>query len=117
MELVEAVRERRLASPADRHPLGWVLRARRSEAQCLNTSTLLGDYDRGECDDAHRRAELLSLAYHRAVAQLLEDGIVRDEIVDPKELLCRVANLPLDRRHQDHARSLLESVIAKASKE
>ena len=78
VELVEAVRERRLASPDDRHPLGAVLRARRSEAQRLNTSTLLEDYDRGDGDEAHRRAELLSLAYHRAIAQLLNDGILRD---------------------------------------
>lgn len=78
VELVEAVRERRLASLDDRHPLGAVLRARRSEARHMDTSTLLGHHDRSDSDDAHRRAELLSLAYHRAVAQRLDDGIVRD---------------------------------------
>lgn len=78
VELVEAVRERRLTSPDDRHPLGSVLRARRSEAQRLDTATLLGNYDRGDGDEAHRRAELVSLAYHRAIAQRLNDGIVRE---------------------------------------
>jgi uncharacterized protein YbaR (Trm112 family) len=78
VELVEAVRERSLASPDDRHPLGSVLRTRRSEAQRLDTSRLVGTYDRGDRDEPHRRAELLSLAYHRAIAQRLDDCIVRD---------------------------------------
>jgi hypothetical protein len=78
VELVEAVRERRLASPDDRHPLGSVLRARRCEAQRLDTSTLLRHDDRSDSGDAHRRAVLLSLAYHRAVAQRLNKSIVRD---------------------------------------
>jgi hypothetical protein len=78
VELVEAVHERRLASPDDRHSLAAVLRARRSEARRLDTLTLLGHHDCSDGDEAHRRAELLSLAYHRAVAQRLDDGIVRD---------------------------------------
>lgn len=76
VELIEAVRERRLANPDDRHPLGSVLRARRSEAQRLHTSSLLGCADHG--DGGHRRAELRSLAYHRAVAQHLDERVVRD---------------------------------------
>ncbi len=77
VELVEAVRERRLANPDDRHPLGSVLRARRSEAQRLDPSTLLEHHERDD-DDTHRRATLLSLAYHRAVAQRLNTSIVSD---------------------------------------
>jgi hypothetical protein len=80
VESIEAVRERRQAYPSDRHPLGAVLRARRSEAQRLSPSSLLRRADRrdGGGEGAHRRAELRSLAYHRAVAQRLDEGIVRD---------------------------------------
>lgn len=79
VELIEAVRERRLTNPEDRHPLGSVLRERRSQADLLRTSTLLGTADRSQHgSDGHRPAELRSLAYHRAVAQRLDDAIVRD---------------------------------------
>jgi hypothetical protein len=80
VESIEAVRERRLTNPDDRHPLGTVLRARRSEAQRLKASALLGrtDHREGDSDGGHRRAELHSLAYHRAVAQHLDEEIVRD---------------------------------------
>lgn len=84
VELIEAVRERRLTDPADRHPLGSVLRARRSEAQRLDTSALLGHAKRGdgegeiEGEGDHRRAELCGLAYHRAVGQRLDERVVRD---------------------------------------
>jgi len=80
LELVEAVRERRLADPHDRHPLGSVLQARRSEAERLSTSTLLrrAERRRHDHDGGHRDAQLRSLAYHRAVAQRLDERIVRD---------------------------------------
>jgi hypothetical protein len=80
VESIEAVRERRLTHPDDRHPLGTVLRSRRSEAQRLSASALLGRADRreGDSDGGHRHAELRSLAYHRAVAQHLDEEIVRD---------------------------------------
>lgn len=79
VELIEEVRERRIANPADRHPLGSVLRAHRAQADRLSTSTLLRAADRDRrSDDGHRDAELRSLAYHRAVAQRLDDTIVRD---------------------------------------
>jgi hypothetical protein len=54
VESIEAIRERRLSHPDDRHPLGSVLRARRSDAQRLDTSTLLERADRGDSDDDHR---------------------------------------------------------------
>lgn len=79
VELIEAVRERRVINPQDRHPLGSVLRERRSQAALLRTSTLLGTADRSEHgSDGHRPAELRSLAYHRAVAQRLDDAIIQD---------------------------------------
>lgn len=80
VDLIEAVRERRLECPDDRHPLGSVLRARRAEAQRLSASALLGTAERRgrDGDHGHRRAELRSLAYHRAVAQRLDERIMRD---------------------------------------
>jgi hypothetical protein len=80
VESIEAVQEHRLTHPEDRHPLGSVLRVRRSEAQRLNTSTLLRGADRHERagDGDHRRAELRSLAYHRAVAQRMDESVVQE---------------------------------------
>jgi hypothetical protein len=79
VKLIEAVRERRLAEPRDRHPLGSVLRERRSEAERLNASTLLRAIDRRDRHrGSHRDAELRSLVYHRAVAQLLDEDVIRD---------------------------------------
>lgn len=75
---IEAVQERRLAYPDDRHPLGSVLRASRSEAERLETSMLLAPTGHGDDYSDHRRAELLSLAYHRAVAQRLDRSILQD---------------------------------------
>ncbi|HEY3759666.1 MAG TPA: hypothetical protein VGL37_07870 [Solirubrobacteraceae bacterium] len=78
LELIEAVRERRLASPEDPRPLGSVLRDRRSMAEGLVTATLLsrtsGRHDIG----GHRLAELHSLAYHRAVARRLDEEVLRN---------------------------------------
>jgi hypothetical protein len=78
VESIEAVQERRLSHPDDRHPLGSVLRARHSEAKELSTSALLGRVDLRNADHAHRRAELYSLAYHRAVAQRLDEALLQD---------------------------------------
>jgi hypothetical protein len=80
VELIEALRERRLANPRDRHPLGSVLRERRSAAERLNAPGLLTGAERRchDGDDGHRGAELRSLVYHRAVAQRLDASILRD---------------------------------------
>jgi len=84
LELIEAVREHRAAHPADRHPLGAVLRARRTDAERLNTAELLGSTDSqaghrgGTSENGHRAAERRGLAYHRAVSQRLDEQIVRD---------------------------------------
>jgi hypothetical protein len=76
--LIQVVGEWRAAYPHDRHPLASVLRERRSEAERLSASALLADADRGGSRDGHRGAELRSLIYHRAVAQRLQERIVRD---------------------------------------
>ncbi len=77
VESIEAVRGQRMSHPDDRHPLGSVLRARRDDAQRLDTSTLLGRSARDAGGEEHLRAELLSLAYHRALArQLGKSGVL-----------------------------------------
>ncbi len=78
VELLEAVQDRRLANPQDRRALGSVLRERRSASECLSTSTLLPRASRRRGAGGHRAAELRSLAYHRAVAQRLNDEILRN---------------------------------------
>jgi hypothetical protein len=83
LELIEAVREHRAAHPADRQPLGAVLRARRADAERLNTSKLLSPTDRqlgrsSASENGHRAAERRGLAYHRAIARRLDEQIVRD---------------------------------------
>jgi hypothetical protein len=78
LELLEAVRERRLANPRDPRPLGSVLRERRSQAERLSTATLLRRTNRRRDASGHRAAELRSLAYHRAVARRLDEEVLRD---------------------------------------
>lgn len=70
----------------------------------------------GWCMDAHDLV-LAKLAAGRERDLDFALQAMSNAIVDPQELLDRVPNLPLDKRHQDHVRSLLESVIVKATKE
>lgn len=78
VELIEAVEDRR--SHGDRHPLASVLRGRRSDAERLDPQTILPPRYHGEDRHGHRGAELRSLAYHRAVAQRLDDRIVEEAL-------------------------------------
>jgi hypothetical protein len=60
------------AQPSDeRHPLAAVLRARRTVGPRRSRDEAVG----------HRAAELRALAYHRAVARRLDDGVVADALV------------------------------------
>jgi hypothetical protein len=80
VDLAEAVEDRKRAGD-DRHPLASVLRRRRSDAERLDLGTILPRrYRRGIHDGGHRGAELRSLAYHRAVAQRLDDRVVDDAL-------------------------------------
>jgi hypothetical protein len=76
LDLLDAVEARRQAA-GDRHALGAVLREREASAPQLDARSLL---PRGEVrarrSDGHRAAELRALAYHRAVAQRLDDDSV-----------------------------------------
>ncbi len=70
----------------------------------------------GWCMEAHDLV-LAKLAAGRERDLDFAVQAIRNNIVDPQELLRRVPNLPLDKQHQDHVRSLLESVIVKTTKE
>lgn len=60
-----------------RHPLASVLRGRRRDAERLGARDILASEGRGP-EYGHREAELRGLAYHRAVAQRLDERIIRD---------------------------------------
>jgi hypothetical protein len=80
VDLLAAVEERR-SSTNDRHALGTVLRARGARAAQLDARTLLPQREvraGRRRAHGHRPAELRSLAYHRAVAQRLDDEMVID---------------------------------------
>ena len=80
VDLVEAVEEHKRTS-GDRHPLASVLRRRRSDAERLDPLTILPRrYGGSGGAHGHRDAELRSLAYHRVVAQRLDDRIVDDAL-------------------------------------
>ncbi len=68
----------------------------------------------GWCMEAHDLV-LAKLTAGRQRDMEFAEEAVRGEIVQPQELLRRVRDLPLDDRHREHVRSLLESVIAKAA--
>ena len=79
LDLMEAVAQRRAGHPEDPHPLASVLRERSIEAESLDAEELLPKhYRRGLDSSGHRRAELRSLAYHRAVANRLDHLLVED---------------------------------------
>ncbi len=66
----------------------------------------------GWCMEAHDLV-LAKLAAGRARDLDFAVQAIRNDIVDPRELLRRTSNLPLDEQHQARVRSLLQSVIAK----
>ncbi len=78
VDLVLAVEERRHAT-GDPHAVASVLRRRRLEAGALDVEALvLHERRAAGAEHGHRRAELRSLAYHRAVAGRLDERIVAD---------------------------------------
>lgn len=83
VDLIEAVEERR--SAGDRHPLASVLHQSRAGAERLDIRAILPSHYRRRTGEGHRGPELRSLAYHRVVAQRLDERVVRDA----RERLCR----------------------------
>lgn len=76
IELVLAVEDQKNTADGDaRHPLAQVLRERRAEARLLDLRSVLRGRRRGR---DHGAAELHGLAFHRAVAQRLDEQLVRD---------------------------------------
>jgi hypothetical protein len=74
LELAEEVERRR--DDSVRFPLAAVLEERRARADDLDLEKLLPLEERGPPEAGHRGAELRSLAYHRAVAQRLDDQVI-----------------------------------------
>jgi hypothetical protein len=76
MELIESVRQLR-SSPqgAERHPLGAVLRERRSRIRPLDIDAILPT---SRSRHGHAHAEMQGLAYHRALASQLDEPTVRE---------------------------------------
>jgi hypothetical protein len=69
----------------------------------------------GWCMEAHDLV-LAKLAAGRERDMEFAEEAIRNDIVQPQELLRRVPDLPLDSPHLEHVRSLLQSVIAKATR-
>jgi hypothetical protein len=59
-----------------RFPLSAVLREREARAEGLDLAKLLPPEGQDAPDAGHRRADLLSLLYHRAVTERLDDRII-----------------------------------------
>jgi hypothetical protein len=74
LDLYEAVEHERAAGRRSRHVLEPTMTERRDRAERLSTADLVGD-DLGKMD-GHRRAELRSLAYHRALARSLSRPMI-----------------------------------------
>jgi hypothetical protein len=68
----------------------------------------------GWCMEAHDLV-LAKLTAGRERDMEFTEEAIRHDMVQPQELLRCVQDLPLDSRHREHVRSLLESVIAKAA--
>lgn len=62
----------------DLHPLASALNAERQHAEELDLGRILQRSRRNRDRGGHGRAELLSLAYHRAIAERLHDQIVQE---------------------------------------
>ena len=82
VDLMQAVDERRRIGD-DHRPLASVLHKWKAEALPLDKNMVFRDAEGFGGDDGddllgHRGAELRSLFYHRAVAQKLDDRIIRD---------------------------------------
>jgi hypothetical protein len=94
-------------------PAGWQARlvpvrvpllARGSEREAI-----------GWCMEAHDLV-LAKLAAGRKRDLEFAEEAIRSDIVQPAELLRRAPELPLDDEHREYVQSLLESVIAKATR-
>ena len=102
LELYESVEHERGAGRRERHLLEPIMLDQQRRAQRLDTDALIGDSD---CRAAgHGRAELRSLAYHRAVAKRLR----RPMVDDARQTLWKWrAQGKIDSRYADQWESLL----------
>ncbi|MGI8622338.1 MAG: hypothetical protein ACR2NB_02370 [Solirubrobacteraceae bacterium] len=79
VELIQALEDGPRATD-DGHALASLLRRRRADAARLDPEKILLPRPRRGRERGHSRAELRGLAYHRAVAQRLDRGIVDDAL-------------------------------------
>jgi hypothetical protein len=74
---IAAAVDQRKEMTGEKHPLASVLRERRSDAAEMDPEEILPTrYRRTRDAYGHRRAELRSLAFHRAVARRLDERLV-----------------------------------------
>ena len=79
LDLAEALEAREKRLPGEPYPLAAVLHERRARVEQLDPETILPQRYRRHIEVfGHRRAELRSLAYHRALAQRLDPRAIRD---------------------------------------
>jgi hypothetical protein len=79
LDLMQAVDDHANAHSEEAHPLAAVLRERRRAAERLDLRRVVSQAASAkEPGRDHRGAELRSLAYHRAVAQRLDERMVHD---------------------------------------
>lgn len=77
IDLIEAVDQRRVAGAL--RPVASVLHENHSRARALDLDKILPERHHLEGEDrGHRRADLLGLGYHRAIAPRINDRIVRE---------------------------------------
>ena len=79
LDLVDELEGQKQRHSGDQHPLAAVLHARRRQAERLKPEAVLPRrYLRSRSKHGHRRAELRSLAYHRAVARRLNSRLIAE---------------------------------------
>jgi hypothetical protein len=93
-------------------PAGWETRLVPVRVPLLKTPATEAT---GWCLESHDLV-LAKLAAGRYRDLEFAEEAIRHELVQPRELLRRAADLPLDDRRRKHVLSLLESVIAKVTR-
>jgi hypothetical protein len=106
LTLRESVEAERTSGRRSRHVLEPTMHAARRRASRLKPDSLVSDLP---SRDGHRRAELRSLAYHRAVAQHLR----REDVDDARQLLGKwLAQGRIDPRYAGPWQELLSKPLA-----
>jgi hypothetical protein len=111
VDLVDAVEERR--SKGDRFPLASVLEEQRLSAELLDLRRILPRRHRRDSEGGHRGAELRGLAYHRAVAERLNEEIVADALDQVQQWR---SESRLDPRYADQWEEVLSRPVSRIAR-